>query len=63
MAKRQSFADKASKKKHEVICPVCNQAVQYTLVVAPEPVSGGKSFKMRSRNVGICKCNEKSVLA
>jgi hypothetical protein len=63
MAKRQSFADKASKKKHEKVCPVCNQPVTYTKVVKPEPSGDGQSFRMRSRNIGICKCNEKSVLA
>jgi len=63
MAKRQSFADKASKKKDERLCPVCNQPIKYTLVVSPEPTADGQSYKMRSKNVGICKCNEKSVLA
>ena len=63
MAKRQSFADKASKKKHEKLCPVCNQPVVYTKVVKSEPTADGQSFRMRTRNIGICKCNEKAVLA
>ena len=63
MAKKQSFADKASKKKTVNYCPVCKEAISYTLVVSPEPTADGKSYKMRSRNIGICKCNEKSVLA
>ncbi len=63
MAKRQSFADKASKKIHEKICPVCGQPLKFTLVVKPEPTIDGQSFRMRSKHVGICKCNEKSVLA
>lgn len=63
MAKRQSFADKAAKKKDTVICPTCNQPVVYTVVVSPEPTADGKSYKMRARNIGICKCNEQSILA
>lgn len=63
MAKRQSFADKASKKKDVVLCPICNQQITATLVVRPEPTADGKSFKMRSRQVGICKCNEKLLSA
>lgn len=62
MAKRQSFADKASKKKDLNYCPTCKEVISYTLVVSPEPTADGKSYKMRSRNIGICKCNEKSVL-
>ncbi len=63
MAKRQSFADKASKKKHEKVCPECNQTVQFSVVVSPEPTKDGKSYRMRSKTVGICKCNEKAILA
>jgi len=63
MAKRQTFADKVSKKKEVSVCPNCNQPITHTLVVSPEPTADGKSYKMRSRSVGICKCNEKSVLA
>ncbi len=63
MAKRQSFADKASKKKDIAICATCNQPITHTVIVSPEPTADGKSYKMRSRNVGICKCNEKTVLA
>jgi hypothetical protein len=63
MAKRQSFADKATKKKDVSICQTCNQPLTPTLVVSPEPTADGKSYKMRSRSIAICKCNEKSVLA
>ena len=63
MAKRQSFADKVSKKKDVNLCPKCNQPVIPTLVVSPEPTADGKSYKMRSRHIAICKCNENSVLA
>jgi len=63
MAKRQSFADKASKKKDVKTCPVCNQPISPTLLVSPEPTADGKSFKMRSRQVGICKCNENLLSA
>ncbi len=56
MAKRQSFADKAKKKSHEVICPVCSQAIQYVKFVRPTKGETG-GWKMRAQNVGICKCN------
>jgi hypothetical protein len=63
MAKRQTFADKVKKKQNVNVCPNCNQPVAHTLVVYPEPTVDGKSYKMRSRNVAVCKCNENSVLA
>ena len=59
MAKKQSFADKASKKKHEDICPVCETAlarVKFTKAVQTE-----KGWRFRTMNVGVCKCNHSEV--
>lgn len=61
MAKRQSFADKASKKSHQTICPVCDTPLQYVKHVKAEKNGGG--WKFRAVNVGVCKCNEKEVYA
>ena len=60
MAKRQTFADKLTKKAHTVICPVCEGTVQFIKhVKAVKTDSGG--WKYRSTNVGVCKCNEKEI--
>ncbi|HOD66236.1 MAG TPA: hypothetical protein PLR32_07725 [candidate division Zixibacteria bacterium] len=61
MAKRQSFADKASKKSHQVICPVCESPVQYVKHVKAE--KNGAGWKFRAVSVGVCKCNEKEIYA
>jgi hypothetical protein len=63
MARRQSFADKASKKAHVTICPVCSSQVDYVKLVAPAYSEAKKSWKLRDKLVGICKCNEKEILA
>jgi|GEM_PF-445737 len=55
MAKRQSFADKVSKKKHETICPACGNAVTFTRMVRAIPKDSG-GYKMKSVTVGIIKC-------
>ncbi len=59
MAKKQSFADKASKKKHVEICPVCNTALARVKWV--RGVTEGTSVRYRTNTVGICKCNEKQI--
>ncbi len=63
MAKRQSFADKASKKTHATICPVCSAQVEYVRLVDPAYSTDKKSWKFKDKLIGICKCNEKEVLA
>lgn len=63
MAKRQSFADKANKKVAVTICPVCGQQVEWVKMVDPAFNESKKSWKFKNRQVGICKCNEKEVLA
>ena len=61
MAKKQSFADKASKKVHGVICPICETNLQYIKHVKAIKTENG--WKYRTLNVGVCKCNEKEVYA
>jgi len=60
MAKRQSFADKASKKKHVKNCDVCDTAIVPTKVVFPMKMGGG-SVKYKTSVVQVCKCNHKEV--
>ena len=60
MAKRQSFADKSSKKAHTMTCPVCQESYQYVKHV--KAVKGDKgAWKFRAQNVGVCKCNNAEV--
>ena len=59
MAKKQSFADKASKKAHGNICPVCDTVLQYIKHVKGEKSETG--WRYRTVNVGVCKCNEKEI--
>jgi len=58
MAKRQSFADKASKKKHVVNCAVCGSPITPTMFILPTPTDSD-SVKYKRSIVGICKCNHK----
>ncbi len=60
MAKRQSFADKASKKKHVLNCEVCNSPITATLVVLPQTTGSG-NIKYKKRMVSVCKCNHKEI--
>ncbi|MFH1687471.1 MAG: hypothetical protein ABIE70_08125 [bacterium] len=60
MAKKQSFADKASKRSHSMTCPVCQEQVQYVKYMKAVKGDNG-AWKMRPQNVGICKCNEAEV--
>jgi hypothetical protein len=58
MAKRQSFADKVSKKKHVTVCPACGNAVVFTKIV--KAVKGDKGgYKMKATTVGIVKCSDR----
>jgi hypothetical protein len=58
MAKRQSFADKASKKKHVTNCEVCGTPITPTAFILPKSTESG-SYKFRRSIIGICKCNHK----
>jgi hypothetical protein len=59
MAKRQSFADKASKKVHEKICPICQGVIKPVKLV--RAVDSGKSYKYKTVNIQVCKCNHSMV--
>jgi hypothetical protein len=59
MAKKQSFADKASKKKHAINCPVCESEISYVKYAKAE--KSAKGWRFRTVNVGVCKCNHTEV--
>ena len=59
MAKKQSFSDKASKKKHIKTCPVCD--TELTRVKWIKAERAGASVRYRTQNIGVCKCNESEV--
>jgi hypothetical protein len=63
MAKRQSFADKASKKVHTTVCQVCDSQVEWVRLIDPTYSSGSKSWRFKDKQVGVCKCNEKEIYA
>lgn len=60
MAKRQSFADKSSKKAHTTTCPVCSETVQRIKYVKAVKADTG-AWKLRAINTGVCKCNQAEV--
>lgn len=62
MAKKQSFADKSSKKAHGMSCPTCEQKLQYIKHIKSTRGENG-AWKIRPVTVGVCKCNEAEVYA
>lgn len=58
MAKKQSFADKASKKKHVALCPACGNSITFTKILKPVKKPNG-GYKMKSVTVGVVKCSQK----
>ena len=60
MAKRQSFADKASKKKHVLICGVCDTPKVATKVVFPSKSENG-GVKYKTSVINVCKCNHQEI--
>ena len=60
MAKVQSFADKANKKVHVMVCPVCKTNIQFIKQCRPTEGQNG-SVKIKNVNVGVCKCNESEI--
>jgi hypothetical protein len=60
MAKRQSFADKALKKKQVVNCRVCKSPMVATKVIFPQKSANG-SVKYKTDIVNVCKCNHKEI--
>ncbi len=64
MAKKQTFADKLKKKQASAkTCPVCNEPIEYVLMVKSVEREDGKGYKFNQDHIGICKCNEKEVFA
>lgn len=59
MAKKQSFADKASKKRHVTVCPVCETEMSRVKWIKAEKTRAGVRY--RTINVGVCKCNQAEV--
>jgi hypothetical protein len=59
MAKKQSFADKASKKKHVSVCPICNSEVLHIKLM--KAVKRDGNWRFTNRPVGVCKCNEAEI--
>ncbi len=60
MAKKQTFLDKTKNKGDGSLCPVCDQPLQYVKHVKAVKTDVG-SWKFRSQNTGVCKCNEKEI--
>ena len=60
MAKKQSFADKSSKKSHAITCPVCQEPIQHVKMVKATKGDNG-AWKFRNQNVGVCKCNSSEI--
>jgi hypothetical protein len=58
MAKRQSFADKANKKKSVIECPVCKGPITPTMFILPMDAANG-AVKLKRSIISICKCNHK----
>ena len=60
MAKKQTFADKLSKSKSVVTCPVCSEPLAPTLVLRPMVTASG-SQRIKESRVSVCKCNRKEI--
>ena len=60
MARRQSFLDKATKKKQIINCDVCGSPVTPTIVVLAQRAGDG-AIKYKKNMVKICKCNRKEI--
>ncbi|MDF1544662.1 MAG: hypothetical protein P1R58_06120 [bacterium] len=60
MAKKQSFADKSSKRAHSMTCPVCQETFQFVKFTKSIKTDAG-AWKFRTQNVGVCKCNHGEV--
>ena len=59
MAKRQSFADKAAKKKHSDHCPVCGGEITHIKLM--KAINRNGAWRFVNKPVGVCKCNEAEV--
>ena len=59
MAKKQSFADKANKKRQVDVCPICNTEISRIKLVRALQKDG--NWRFSSKPVGVCKCNEAEI--
>jgi hypothetical protein len=59
MAKKQSFADKASKKRQVNICPVCSGEITHIKLM--KAVKRDGNWRFTNKPVGVCKCNEAEI--
>ncbi len=59
MAKKQSFADKASKKKQVNLCPVCNSEITHIKLM--KAIKSNGNWRFTNKPVGVCKCNEAEI--
>jgi len=63
MAKKQTFADKATKgqRRSKLICPKCETEYSFFLHVAAEKSGKTGAYKFGERHIRVCKCNEKQI--
>lgn len=59
MAKKQSFADKALKRQHIKVCPVCNTDI--SMIKLMKAVKRDGNWKFASKPFRVCKCNEAEI--
>jgi hypothetical protein len=59
MAKKQSFAEKASKRRHVDICPVCKGEITHIKLM--KAVNRNGNWRFTDKAVGVCKCNEAEI--
>ena len=60
MAKKQSFTDKLAKKTDDTHCSICDSEKKHVRQVKAVKTEKG-SWKFRSRQTAVCKCNEKEI--
>lgn len=59
MAKKQSFSDKANKRKNAKSCPVCGGDITHIKLM--KAVNKNGNWRFTNKPVGVCKCNEAEV--
>ncbi len=60
MAKKMDFAQKSRKKADIHTCPICAGPIQYVKHIKAVKTEDG-SWKFRTQNTGVCKCNEAEI--
>ncbi|MEJ2634815.1 MAG: hypothetical protein P8184_05930 [Calditrichia bacterium] len=64
MAKKQDFASKVAKaQKSGMACPVCGDVYSFVKKVESYHSDETDSWKYKTVNFKVCKCNEKEVYA